>query len=339
MAGKSRLIDRLATISNPLPWLAISNPVPWLALSSLLWLSPAQAALRGNIEISSGHITLGDLFDNAGAKAKTVVQPAPAPGKSLEFPISRLRALASDFELAWRSPTFQGPVVIHRRGVRLFPEHVRRALSNELTRLGIRGNWTIEPNGLPDNVWLPAEMAEPGQLPIHGFMFDQRRGRFSAMLKVPIARGMSRNLRLAGKAYEMVNVVALKRSVSRGSVLRKRDLTLRLYRANRIRNSVYSNIAEVVGLQARRPLGTGELIQTRDLQPMIAVRKGAMVTILVRTPSMTLSTIGRALANAAVGDVIPILNEQSKRTIKATVLSNDTVRAIYRRRIAFARTK
>lgn len=51
----------------------------------------------------------------------------------------------------------------------------------------------------------------------------------------------------------------------------------------------------------------------------MAVRRGQSVTLLYETPGMRISTSARALQDAAVGDVVRLVNVTSNRTINAMV--------------------
>jgi flagellar basal body P-ring formation protein FlgA len=51
----------------------------------------------------------------------------------------------------------------------------------------------------------------------------------------------------------------------------------------------------------------------------IAVRRGEILTLVYVAPGMQLTTRARATADAAVGDVVRVVNLQSNRTVEATV--------------------
>jgi flagellar basal body P-ring formation protein FlgA len=55
------------------------------------------------------------------------------------------------------------------------------------------------------------------------------------------------------------------------------------------------------------------------------VEKGALVTMIVQTPFMTLSTQGRALDEGAMGDTIRVMNARSRKVVEAQVTKSDTV--------------
>ena len=90
----------------------------------------------------------------------------------------------------------------------------------------------------------------------------------------------------------------------------------------------------IVGQAARRPLAEGRPIRAGDLEPPLLVRRKSIVTIILETPSMTLTAQGRALEDGALGDPVRVENTQSRRTIEATVDGPNTVRVTGAHRIA-----
>jgi flagella basal body P-ring formation protein FlgA len=66
----------------------------------------------------------------------------------------------------------------------------------------------------------------------------------------------------------------------------------------------------------------------RDFTAPILVRRGAIVTIRLETPNMSLTARGKALENGSAGDVIRVVNLQSNKTIQVEVTAENDVRAI-----------
>ena len=63
----------------------------------------------------------------------------------------------------------------------------------------------------------------------------------------------------------------------------------------------------------------------RDLQPPVLVERGDKVTLVYKVPGMTLTAQGQAIAQGGKGDVVDIINLQSRRTVSATVVSRGRV--------------
>ncbi len=81
-----------------------------------------------------------------------------------------------------------------------------------------------------------------------------------------------------------------------------------------------SDPERVVGLAARNALPAGRPLRSADLTKPELVQRGETVTMLYQVPGVTLTVRGKAAESGAEGDVISILNEQSKRTVQGTVV-------------------
>ena len=73
----------------------------------------------------------------------------------------------------------------------------------------------------------------------------------------------------------------------------------------------------LVGQSARRPLREGAPAPVHDLSPPKVIRRDQEVEVSFATDGIRLVLTGRALADAAVGDPVLVLNTQSKKTIDA----------------------
>lgn len=86
----------------------------------------AEASLRPRIEASGPAVTLGDVFENAGAVSGRAVATAPAPGGRLALSARFLAAAAQAAGLDWTPPAGVESVTILRAGAAA-PARVQQA--------------------------------------------------------------------------------------------------------------------------------------------------------------------------------------------------------------------
>jgi len=79
-------------------------------------------------------------------------------------------------------------------------------------------------------------------------------------------------------------------------------------------------ITQVQGLSAKHALRAGQVIRQADVAKPELVGRGETVTIVFQVPGILLTIVGKAAEPGALGDVISVLNVQSKHTIQATVI-------------------
>ena len=141
----------------------------------------------------------------------------------------------------------------------------------------------------------------------------------------PHERGITLNtvrgaLRLTGRAQQRVEVATLARAVARGEVIKHADVVMqRRPRAELSRDAV-TDRDQAVGLAARNALQAGHFLRSIDLMKPEIVQRNETVMLIYEVPGITLTARGKALDSGAEGDTIPVLNEQSRRTIQAVVI-------------------
>ena len=80
-----------------------------------------------------------------------------------------------------------------------------------------------------------------------------------------------------------------------------------------------------VGMQARRQLRAGQAMRTADLAKPDLVQRDRSVTLIYETPGLYLTVRGKAQDAGTEGDVVNVLNLQSKRTVSGVVTGRGQV--------------
>lgn len=121
--------------------------------------------------------------------------------------------------------------------------------------------------------------------------------------------------------YEVVVVV---RDVHRGEVLQKTDLAVE---EREIRGTQVDGRAlkEFVGLRATRFLSSGTVLTALNVEVVPTIERGALVTIVVRTPSLVVTAPGVARGTGGVGEVIAVENTLSKQVVYGEIVDAETV--------------
>ncbi|MGH6644140.1 MAG: flagellar basal body P-ring formation chaperone FlgA, partial [Bradyrhizobium sp.] len=149
--------------------------------------------------------------------------------------------------------------------------------------------------------------------------FDPRNGRFDITFEISNDGGTApTRLRFTGAAIETVEAAVLARGVERNEVLKSSDVMVE----RRPKSEVGSDAAtrdRAVGMQARRQLRAGQAVRIADLAKPDLVQRDQNVTLIYDTPGLYLTVRGKALESGTEGDVVNVMNLQSKRTISGVV--------------------
>jgi len=170
---------------------------------------------------------------------------------------------------------------------------------------------------------LPA--AAQGRYGIAALTFDPARRSFAATLSYTNQAGATEYVRLGGGALAVIDVPALNRDIAIGETIAESDLTTIELAAERASGTLLTSAASLAGQAARRQLRAGTPLFTYDVKKPVLVKKGDLVTVVYSLPGIELTSQGQALADAAKGETVAILNTRSRRTIEARVTGAGTV--------------
>lgn len=136
------------------------------------------------------------------------------------------------------------------------------------------------------------------------------------LLDIPLQKAAAINER---------SVVVLNRALPRGEIITAADLDEIMLPGETVRSQMAVSPDEIVGLQTRRPLRANQPIFKADLQRPILIKKGTMVTMVFTTPYMNLTAQGRAISDAAAGEIVRVVNLRSNQTVEGIANSYNRV--------------
>lgn len=288
------------------------------ALATASWCADLPVALRPQAMIEGDLVRLGDLWDNLGAKADTVVAPSPQPGKRVTADARWLTAVAQSHGLGWQPASAFDRIVIERAGHSVDPRLIETELREALAMEGARGNFELDiANRGALNIVVAG--SAPATVAIRDLTWDQRTNRFTATVEVPAGSPSATRQRIQGRVFPTARVPVLSRNLNRGEAVRESDIQWVELREDQVRPGVVTDPATIIGLEPRFSVRAGTPVRAADLQRPVLVSRNAMVTIALKTPFMTLTTQGRVTEDGGKGDIVHVTNLQSKRTFEAIV--------------------
>lgn len=101
-------------------------------------------------------------------------------------------------------------------------------------------------------------------------------------------------------------------TIPRGSLLTQADLILS--------NDANLNILDqYIGQETKRTIYSGTAIRMRDIQAPVIVRRNARVSMVYRFKGLQISSAGRAMSPGSEGEIIEILNLESRKRVEGRV--------------------
>lgn len=287
---------------------------------SLSLLAPAAAAelqILPQVVVDGDVVTLQDMFGDIGDGGDTMVAYAPAPGKRLAIPVANIHRLVRRLGLDWKPLRGLRSVKVSRSGRRVPAFEIEAvildALSYETTSDGLRINLVNR-----NRAFYVAKHAAI-DLEVENLSYDARTGRFVASLIAASGTPDEARAEYSGRAVETVELPVLNRPMKKGEVIGEGDIEWLEWQLQRVPRDAVTDMADLVGMAAKRWLRPDSPLRARDVGEPIVVTKGSAVRLVYRTSMMVLTVSGRALEDGPLGGFIRVLNSQSKVVVEARV--------------------
>jgi len=299
-----------------------------IAATALLALGASAAAapdqerprLKGEVTVTGNIVHIGDLIENAGIVAKVPIFRAPDLGSTGSVPADVVVEAVRAYALVGLDTGDVSEVVVTRAS-RTIPakdieDRIAQALSAQYA-LGPSKDIVVTFDRELRSVQV--ETTTKGEPRVGALNYDARGGRFDVTLDMPTGATSRGTLRLSGRAAATAEVVTLIRPVERGEILKSADVLIERRPRAEIGRDIVNDQGQAVGLAARAALQPGRPLRVADLMRPELVQRNETVTLLYEVPGITLTVRGKAIEGGAEGDVISVLNEQSKRTVQGVV--------------------
>lgn len=285
------------------------------------------ATLKRAITIDSEVVRIGDLVDNAGAAADVPIFRAPDIGTTGVVPTAKILAAVRAHDLFAIDTRHIGEVEVTRAGRAVTTAEIEAKVLAAFAGqygLGEAKNLTVTFDRTPTA--FAVEPAVAADLQVVRSSYDSRSRRFEVLLELPgsaVARRVP--LRYSGTMVETAEVAVLTRALQRGETARPSDIAIERRPRSEVNPEHAFRLDQVTGLAAKQPLRGGQPVRRADFARPELVKRDDNVTLIYEVPGILLTTRGKALEAGAEGDLVGVLNVQSKRTVQGIVTGTGQV--------------
>jgi flagella basal body P-ring formation protein FlgA len=281
----------------------------------------AAPTLRAEITVTAPVVTVGDMFDDAGALAGKPLFRSPAPGTTGNVALEAVREAARRAGLTGYDATDVLAVRVARAATPVDGAMLGDLIGAELARRGLLARG-VEPETRFDRADLhfnaevsdqPAKLVELRYLP--------GSGSFAARFAIA---GVDRPVELTGAIELMAEVPRLARNLPAGAVLGPADVEMARVPLKFAGNAV-AGPGDLVGKALLRNARAGLTLTPADVAEPLVITRNAMVTVFLRTGPMTLTVKAQALGGASAGAPIDVLNTVTRRILHGTATASGAV--------------
>jgi flagella basal body P-ring formation protein FlgA len=289
-----------------------------ISLASVAFAAPS---LRADVTVTAEIVTVGDMFDDAGALAEMALFRAPSPGTTGVVSLDAVRRAGALVGLT----EFDNVGVVRVRVARAATVVDAPMLDDLIVRdLGSRGIIAddVTPSISFNNPTLSFN-AEAVADPVH--LINLRyspNGIFSARFQIA---GTDLPVDVDGRIDLMVEVPHLAAMRPAGTILAASDIEMKLVPLKTAEAGGFATIDQLVGKALERQSRGGVMLRPGDVTEPLVVERNQMVTVYFRAGAMTLTVKAQALGNASAGEPVQVLNTATKKILSGTALSNGGV--------------
>ncbi len=286
--------------------------------------APAFAAAmpKPDSVITHDQIIVSDVFDGVtGTDADHYLAPAPAPGKTMTLSTYDLTRISDAFSLGWTPDGDADHVVIRRADNQIDRFDVQAALAQKMKEEmgGQRFDMEVSDSSIGFSV---PEMAEK-TVAVEKLTYDAAAGTFRALVAAAAAPGVKKEI--SGHYYPISQIPVLRTPLRPGDVISANDIDYVDMLSTSISSSMITEASGLIGKTPRRGIVAMKPLTMADVQQPVIVKKGDLVTMVLKNNALSLTVQGRAMDNGAEGDAIRVMNPSSKQVIDAVVTGAETV--------------
>jgi flagellar basal body P-ring formation protein FlgA len=286
----------------------------------------ATPALRASVTVSSDVVRIGDILDNAGTAALIAIYRAPDLGTTGSLPTEKVLATLQAHQVIGVDTRDIKTISVTRLSRPLPAKEIELQVGRALEhRSGLGDAANISLTFDRDVRDIQLEASNTGTLQPASTRYDPRSGRFDISFEISNEAGATATtLRFTGTAIETVEAAVLTRDVERSEVLKSSDVIAQ----RRPRAEVGGDAAArrlAVGMQMRKQLRAGQALRVSDLAKPDLVQRDDNVILIYESTGLYLTIRGKAMEGGTEGDVVNVLNLQSKRTVSGVVIGRGQV--------------
>jgi len=282
--------------------------------------------LRASVNVSSDLVRIGDVIDNAGTAAQIAIYRAPDLGTTGSLPTAQILAALQAHQVIGVDTKDIKAVSVTRLSRTIEGKDIASQVAHALEHrngLGVAANLSLTFDRDVQDIRLDA--SNTGAVQPVAARYEPRNGRFDVTFEIANDNiSAPTRLRFTGTAIETVEAAVLTRDVERNEVLKSSDVVVE----RRPKANVGGDVAgrdRAVGMQMRKPLRAGQPLRITDLAKPDLVQRDQSITLVYESPGLYLTIRGKALENGTEGDVVNVLNLQSKRTVSGVVIGRGQV--------------
>jgi flagella basal body P-ring formation protein FlgA len=157
------------------------------------------------------------------------------------------------------------------------------------------------------------------------FLSGRLAGQVPAYIDVLVDGKRVHRLRVTALVDRYTNVVVAAQGLRRGQIIQADDLQVTTLNVSEIKGHVASQPDDLIGMRTRSTVGFGQPVLLRTLERTPLIRRGDVVTMIVKAPGLFVRAKGKAEQTGFKNGRIRLVNLATKKKVFGKVLNAGTV--------------
>ena len=130
----------------------------------------------------------------------------------------------------------------------------------------------------------------------------------------------TRRVEVVARVRAWQTQVVTRRGLSAGQLVRDEDVEVQRVLVEKLAEERLLSREQVLTMQASKPIAPGTVLAVRMLDPVLLVRSGQLVSVLLRQGGIEVRAVAKAVEAGAYGQTIRVRNEQTNDVFQVTVV-------------------
>jgi len=149
-------------------------------------------------------------------------------------------------------------------------------------------------------------------------------GNTALLVRCPVKPGWKIHLPVSVEVFDDVLVAA--KPLIKGQKIDESAAAFEKHNIARLKNGYFSRDSALGLLEAKRNLVRGTVLTPANLKPLMLVRSGQRVTLVLDYNGLQIKSSGKALRSARMGELVKVRNSQSQKIVEGVVVGEGLVR-------------
>ena len=144
-------------------------------------------------------------------------------------------------------------------------------------------------------------------------------GRVTIKVRRYDPSGVIEQASITAEVAHLTTAIVARQSIRRGERFSSQNVGLKAVRLTGDHGQTLQNVDLIIGQTAAASLRQGTIVLADQVAPDVLVKRGEIITVACVSGSLVVRTVGRAVENGSLGDIIAVRHEETRETFFATV--------------------